>query len=484
MSYICEKCGGILTRPNENPLLLCEFCGNEQFQYNVNGREQSNPKGIFSFFRQNKDAVVSGDIQTQIYNDIKDFLKRNRMRIHRNAVDILKVLEHKEKDEDFLQKHSDEIEELKREIMFLHLYDWFEKAETFSEFDVLERLFTHLNGYLNSKIMAKECYAKLCQLGYAEAKKLSLFPTVEKNKNALNILKRIKGYRDSDVMAEIIKNKIYEYEREELYIKAMNCKVECTVKSLAEAIVILGKIINYRDAAKQKEICEKLISEMEKTELKKEELRRFSENSQGHFQDYRRSSDELKWTIQRKEREELVNQMKNDVQSNVVAFGQYKGQPLEWFILEGSDKFIKLICVKNLYQLEGIKISPSDYVWQDSGIRHWLNKDFYTEAFTETERMLMVSTGRDFERVFSFDETSRVYDKIYIINKMEFTRNNYRIQSFRNSGLYDDTNLPWLLCSSISVRHYVDQKGEVRDLYSEKMELTAHPMITLDIRES
>ncbi len=484
MSHICEKCGGILEFLNETPMTVCEYCGSEQFLFVETTEKNTLKSRIVSFFQRKKGDEKSGDLDFQIYVEIKEYLRKNRMRVHRNAIDILKNIEPKENKTDFLEKYKNEIDELKREIMFLHLSEWIEQAETYEEFNVLERLYTSLGDYLNSKFLAKECYTKLCELGYNEAKILSIFPTAEKNRKALEILKRIRGYRDSDVMAEIVKNNIYELEREELYIRAMNCKVECSVKSLAEAISILDKISNYRDAKKQRDICKKLIAEMQQTELKKAELKKHSENAQGHFQDYRRSSDELKWTLQRKDRADLISQMKSDVQSNIVSFGHHDGEPLEWFLLDGSDKFVKLICVKNIYQLAGMTITPADYAWADSSVRHWLNDEFYTDSFTETERMLMVSTGRDFERVFSFDETPRIYDKIYIINKMEYLRNNYRIESFRNSGLYENTNLPWLLCSSVSVRHYVDKKGEIRGLYNEEVKLTAHPMITLDIRDN
>ncbi len=484
ISRICERCGGILNFNQGDTLVVCKYCEKEQFLFEIGEEKVSLKERLVNLFRKNKGAENINNIQLQIYKEIKEYLRKNRMRVHRYAIDVLKTVEHKENKADFLENHKEDMETLKKEVMFLHLYDWFEKAENYWEFDILERLYQSLDGYLNSKIMAKECYSKVCELGYNEAKKLSIYPTAEKHKQALEILKRIKGYRDSDVMAEMVKNKIYELEREELYIRAMNCKVECSVKSLSEAIVILDKISNYRDAKKQKDICKNLLAEMEQTELKKTELRRFSEKSQGHFQDYRRSSDELKWTIQRKDRIELINQMKADVQNNIVTFGHHDGRPLEWFLVEGSEKFIKLICVENIHQLGGKVVTPADYAWQDSNIRHWLNDEFYNDFFTETERMLMVSTGRDFERVFSFDEAPRLYDKIYIINKREYTRNSYRIQSFRNSGLFEHTLSPWLLCSSVSVRHYIDQKGEVKDLYSEKTELTAHPMITLDIRDN
>jgi|GEM_PF-3963720 len=484
MSHICEKCGGIIEFLDENLMSVCEYCGSQHFVLNNTSEKPAKKFSLFSFIKRVKDENKSGDSNLQIYKEIKEYLRKNRMRVHRNAVDILKSIDSKENKPDFLEKYKSEIDELKREVMFLHLSDWMEKAETYEEFDVLDRLYTSLGDYLNSKFLAKECYANLCELGYNEAKTLSIYPTAEKNRKALEILKRIKGYRDSDVMAEKVKNNIYELEREELYIKAMNCKVECSVKSLSEAISILDKISNYRDAKKQRDICKNLIAEMQQTELKKAELKKYSEKSQTHFQDYRRNSDELKWTIQRKDRTELINQMKADVQNNIITFGHHDGEPLEWFLLDGSDKFVKLICVKNIYQLAEIVISPIDYVWADSGVRNWLNDEFYNQSFTETERMLMVSTGRDFERVFSFDEAPRLYDKIYIINKMEYLRNNYRIESFRNSGLYEQANRPWLLCSSVSVRHYVDKKGDIKDLYNEEVNLTAHPMITLDIRDN
>ncbi len=484
MFQICEKCGGIISFPQNSKTAKCEYCDTQQFLFEKAPEKVTFGERFVNLFGGNRGAENTNSDELQIYKEIKEYLRKNRMRVHRYAVDILKIVEHKENKSDFLEHHKEDMETLKKEVMFLHLSDWLLKAETYDEFNVLEHLYSSLEGYLNSEYLAKECYTKMCDLGYNEVKNLSLYPTAEKYKKALEILKRIKGYRDSDVMAEIIKGKLYELEREELYIKAMNCKVECSVKALTEAIYILDKISNYRDAKKQRGICEELLAEMQQTELKKEELRKYSEKAQGHFQDYRRNSDELKWTLQRKDRADLINQMRADVQSNIVTFGHHEGKPLEWFLLDGSDKFIKLICVKNIYQLAGLIISPADYVWQDSNVRHWLNDEFYTESFSETERMLMVSTGRDFERVFSFDEAPRLYDKIYIINKLEYLRNSYRIESFRNSGLYEQTNRPWLLCSSVSVRHYVDKKGEVRDLYSEELNLTAHPMITLDIRDN
>lgn len=88
------------------------------------------------------------------------------------------------------------------------------------------------------------------------------------------------------------------------------------------------------------------------------------------------------------------------VPGTVIMFGQYEqdnkiqngNEPISWIILEVQDGKALLI---SYYALDCLTFNESqaDLTWADSGIRKWLNNDFFNAAFTDDEQQSIVLTA-------------------------------------------------------------------------------------------
>ena len=68
-----------------------------------------------------------------------------------------------------------------------------------------------------------------------------------------------------------------------------------------------------------------------------------------------------------------------------ITFGSYKGEDIEWVILENGDQGTLLL---SKYVIDYRPYECTDVMksWQTAVLRTWLNEDFFEEAFTEEEK--------------------------------------------------------------------------------------------------
>ena len=88
---------------------------------------------------------------------------------------------------------------------------------------------------------------------------------------------------------------------------------------------------------------------------------------------------------------------------NTVEFGNWpqngkKAEPLEWIILEKTEKEILLLCKYSIetkgfvFDFNNESYEYRNCLWEYSDLRHWLNEKFYQEAFDEYEKDVILTT--------------------------------------------------------------------------------------------
>ena len=119
---------------------------------------------------------------------------------------------------------------------------------------------------------------------------------------------------------------------------------------------------------------------------------------------------------------------------NVIFFGQYEqdnktengNEPIAWIVLEAQGEKALLV---SQYVLECLPFNETqvDLTWADSGIRHWLNADFFAAAFTEDEKQSIVLTVisnsvEDGFADYNPAEKDKTNDKVFLLSYQEIMR--------------------------------------------------------------
>lgn len=84
-----------------------------------------------------------------------------------------------------------------------------------------------------------------------------------------------------------------------------------------------------------------------------------------------------------------------------LEFGQFEGEPIEWFVISTEDDGV---CLLSRYVLTSLPFDSDQDTdeWEDCSLREWLNGEFYNDSFTEEERS-RISEGED--HVFLLDQS-------------------------------------------------------------------------------
>jgi hypothetical protein len=117
----------------------------------------------------------------------------------------------------------------------------------------------------------------------------------------------------------------------------------------------------------------------------------------------------------------------------VITFGTYEQnndggepEPIEWIVVEDKENVLTLLS-KNILDTCYYNEDDSDYSWENSVLRKFLNSDFYNTAFSEDEKTKIMPTentdsyGATIDNVFTFSrkELLRVFplatDKEYLM---------------------------------------------------------------------
>lgn len=107
---------------------------------------------------------------------------------------------------------------------------------------------------------------------------------------------------------------------------------------------------------------------------------------------------------------------------DVVYFGEYKGKPIEWQILDTREHKVLLItkqCIDEMaYNTEYKAIE-----WKDSSIRKWLNEDFYN-GFDEKEKSKILKNTEETDDIFLLS-----YENIKSYKKLKNTNTSWWLET-------------------------------------------------------
>ena len=108
-------------------------------------------------------------------------------------------------------------------------------------------------------------------------------------------------------------------------------------------------------------------------------------------------------------------------------------EPLEWIVIDNSNDEITLLS-KN--EIEYIRFSDKSYgIWENSSLRKWLNADFYSMAFSESEKNRIENNSLHNPASGSFINKD-TKDKVFVLSSLDVTK--YEIElDVLNSRLTD-----------------------------------------------
>ena len=180
--------------------------------------------------------------------------------------------------------------------------------------------------------------------------------------------------------------------------------------------------------------------------------------------------------------EEAAN-MQIDLKSNgeFLEFGNYyvavnnPKMPLRWRILAIEEDKALIITFMGI-DVRNFNDTTGDSNWENSSMRKWLNTEFYNEAFTDSEKQLIVESDlMNYKNVtYRTDNGGKTKDKVFLLSIDEVERylptNSERIIKptayARSKGIFiaPNGNVWWWLRSSGSTESYaadVDYGGDV-----------------------
>ena len=87
-------------------------------------------------------------------------------------------------------------------------------------------------------------------------------------------------------------------------------------------------------------------------------------------------------------------EMKDINPADRVILGTYDGEPITWIVIESDKDGLKLL---SKYGIEKMKMDkdPNANEFADTDLHEWLNEDFYEEAFSTSEKKLIVANEED-----------------------------------------------------------------------------------------
>ena len=189
-------------------------------------------------------------------------------------------------------------------------------------------------------------------------------------------------------------------------------------------------------------------------------------------------------------RNKEVESMQYDLKSNgeFVEFGSYHvavnnpKMPLRWRILAIEEDKALIITFMGI-DVRNFSDTKGNSNWEKSSMRKWLNTEFYNEAFTESEKHLIVESElMNYKNLtYRTDNGGKTKDNVFLLSIEEveryFPTSNERIVKptayARNKGVFiaPNGNVWWWLRSSGNTEEYaadVDYGGDVDKYGSER----------------
>ena len=89
-----------------------------------------------------------------------------------------------------------------------------------------------------------------------------------------------------------------------------------------------------------------------------------------------------------------------------IKMGDFHGK-MDWIVLKRQGDLAYVI---SKYVLIDMQFDEYGNDWQDSGIRKWLNGEFYEKSFTDDEKSRFVSTGGDYVTLMTLGEAKTFFN--------------------------------------------------------------------------
>ena len=182
------------------------------------------------------------------------------------------------------------------------------------------------------------------------------------------------------------------------------------------------------------------------------------------------------------------------MEKEVVIFGSYHDEPLEWYILDKIDnKF--LLVTKNIIDNIEFNNKLSSTTWEKSLIRQWLNNDFLNNTFT-TEEYGHIQTTRvkTIDGVYNnVNGGNATDDKIFLLSVEEIEKY-FPLLDSRICGVTDyaknklgHDNSWWWLRSMVNAQYtpaYINKDGKVASMSARNSYIGTRPAMWIDLSKT
>lgn len=186
---------------------------------------------------------------------------------------------------------------------------------------------------------------------------------------------------------------------------------------------------------------------------------------------------------------------------NTTIFGHWpqngaKPEPLEWIILEKTENEILLLCKYSIetkgfiFDFYNESHEYRNCLWEYSDLRHWLNEEFYQEAFDEYQKDVILTT--EIKTMCNDTESLDVFEnKVFLLSEEQVNlylttpelRKGIRTINAANASdvLVSDRgkqeNIPWWILPHIERGNYSINTGKDK---GKQFSYVAYPQMVFD----
>lgn len=370
-----------------------------------------------------------------------------------------------EKLRDKLNSYLDVIRYNDDEKMYKISVDLMATAKTEEDFINLAESFELLENFKDSKELAAKCREKAEEAKkesiYLNAIKLYNSDSVTEVKKSVDEFNKIINYKDVDDRIILSEEKLKQLnsiakEQQIVYLKKRKRKFIIVLSIVA--VIVVGIILAFVITNVIKSNNYNSAIQMLESGQYQEAYDLFCEL--GNYKDSEKQMDNAKIEIQ-------ISNLKNINVGDVIKFGIYKHDDIEWQVLDKNDNEIFVI-TKYIYSYDGYDSCD----WEDSSIREKLNSNidiYYNWYFNEDAKAMIQTTNVIYKDENGTEKNTA--DKLFLLSVDEYNKYFKNPSEAKctpaknNTGYYSDDNpYCWILRSptiGYGRMECVDQYGEV-----------------------
>ena len=170
----------------------------------------------------------------------------------------------------------------------------------------------------------------------------------------------------------------------------------------------------------------------------------------------------------------LVFNVDDGKEDEIIKFGSYQGEQLEFKVLQTINNYSLMVCTKIVKIMQyGDELGTR---WENSKVRTWLNGEFFEKAFSDEEKTKIVTrvTAPKFE--IGYKPKNMLEDKVFLMGKadtlnlittaserirpyMDYIYDTLMIRDANGSWLIDDFSAPKRAPAIGSAGYIVDRKS-------------------------